>query len=220
MRFWANSRSEVNCLIDPAVLYRVGVWVPSDPAVLYLVWVGDNSSCTGVWNGGNRAVTASRDIQVPSRRSFDRKSFPRSRSGSESVLSARLYFWGNPGIFERLKIETSIFQNVPTVQKAHLASEITSGARFMTGDLLDLFRIGFKATEDQISDASPKKCILAKISGRRALVGSRKVIRCSESDWIWKVVIKMLQNELWRRLKSKRSAAALDLKIYYQNVLK
>ena len=123
-----------------------------------------------------------RDIQVPSGRSFDRKSFPRSRSGSESVLSARLYFWGNPGIFERLKIETSIFQNVPTVQKAHLASEITSGARFMTGDLLDLFRIGFKATEDQISDASLTKCILAKISGRRALLSSRKVIRCSESD--------------------------------------
>ena len=59
-----------------------------------------------------------------------------------------------------------------------------------------------------------------KISGRRALLSSRKVIRCSESDWIWKVVIKMLQNELWRRLKSKRSAAALDLKIYYQNVSK
>ena len=32
---------------------------------------------------------------------------------------------------------------------------------------------------------------------------------------ILKEVIKMLKNELWRRLKSKRSAAALDLKIYY-----
>ena len=52
----------------------------------------------------------------------------------------------------------------------------------MTGDLLDLFRIGFKASEDQISDGGPGKFVLAKISGRGALLGSRKVMRCTESD--------------------------------------